>query len=134
MEKIKVIDRAALHAINLVALPALEIALRPFGVTVKPARSKYTNGSTGTLQVELIADGADPERENFERFAALYGVKPSDFGRLFTLNGVRYKLTGIEAGRPKFPFVGERTMTGGRFKFTRQSVIGAFEREPRDAA
>lgn len=128
--KIDKIDRMALRLVIDTALPALQAALAPFGVTVKPARSKYSNGSTGTLQFELVAAGADPERENFEKFAMFVGLKPEDYGRLFTVNGERYKLIGIEPNRPKYPFVGERCISGGRFKFTQDAVTRAFAKEP----
>lgn len=128
--KIDKIDRMALRLVIDTALPALQAALAPFGVTVTPARSKFSNGSTGTLQFELVASGANPERESFEKYAMFFGLKPEDYGRLFTVNGERYKLVAIEPGRPKYPFVGERCISGGRFKFTTDAINRAFAKEP----
>jgi hypothetical protein len=127
--KIDRIDRDALRLIAATAMPALQAALAPFGITVKPARSKYSNGSTGTFQVELVAAGANPEREEFERWASLMGFEPSDFGREFTVNRVRYALCGIAPGRSKYPIIGERTLTGVRYKFTADAVKRAFAAE-----
>lgn len=129
--KIEKIDREALRQINLVALPALEIALAPFGITIEQGRCVYSNGSTGELRVKLIAAGADPDRENFELCAPLFKLLPSDYMRLFTVDGKRYSLVGIEPGRPKFPFIGRACADGKRFKFTEAAVLRAFEREPR---
>lgn len=119
---IKKIDRAALRALSALALDALNKALAPHGVTAKTGRCLFSNGSTGTLKFELVAEGADPERERFEQCAHLYGLQPSDYRRQFESNGVQYILTNIEPGRSKFPFVAQRIATGGLFKFPERLI------------
>lgn len=123
---IQKIDRTHLRLMLDKALPALTEALAMYGVTVKLDRSKFSEGSTGTLVFDVVAAGANPEREEFERYAKLMGFEASDFGREFTVNGVSYKLCGLAPGRSKYPMIGERTMTGSRYKFTSDAVRRAF--------
>jgi len=127
--QLKTIDRTGLQLMLDKALPALTEVLAMYGVSVKLGRSKYTNGSTGTLAFEVTAAGADPEREEFERWASLMGFEPSDFGREFTVNNVRYALCAMAPGRSKYPMIGERSITGARYKFTVDAVKRAFAAE-----
>lgn len=123
------IDRTHLQLMLDKALPALTEALAMYGVTVKPGRSKYSNGSTGTLSFEVVASGANPERERFEQWAPLLGLDASDFGREVTINGTRYALCAIAPGRSKYPIIGERTITGSRYKFTVDAIKRALAAE-----
>lgn len=45
------------------------------------------------------------------------GLKGSDFGTIFVSNGERFRFTGVNPGRPKFPISGERVRDGRSFKF-----------------
>jgi len=126
--KIERIDRASVRVLSDTAERALAAAFEPFGVTVKGSRAKYTNGSTGTITVDLIAAGANPGKESFERAAALLGFKPEDYGREFIAAGVRYRLTGIDLGKPKYPIQVERVRDGKGFKFTEKGALDGLAR------
>lgn len=117
MLKLSKIDRAALRVLSTAALPALREALAPFGLTVEPGRSQYSNGATGKLQFDLTVEGVDTARENFERCAQWFELKPEDYGRAFLCNGTAYTISGIDMGRPKFPISGKRASDGKGFKF-----------------
>ena len=127
IEKIEKIGRAELRILSKVALRVVAHALAPYGVTVTHGRSQYSNGSTGTLRFELVVAGANPDRDSFECYAGLFGLHPSDYGRIVTLHDGAFRLVGIEPGRPKFPIVGERTRDNKRFKLTDDGVRRALE-------
>ena len=125
MTTIKSIDRRALETIRAAAMPAVAAALAPLGITIKPGRSKFSNGSTGTLVIELALAGVDTEREDFERYAPLFeflGLKPEDYGRAFDFNGKRYRLVGLAPGNRTFPVLAEGP-DGERYKFTEDAVL-----------
>lgn len=53
-----------------------------------------------------------------------FGLTGSDYGTVFVSNGKRFKFTGVQPSRPKFPLSGECMSTGRSFKFTR-SIVNA---------
>ena len=55
-------------------------------------------------------------------YATSYGFKLDDLGREFTSRGVRYKITGIEPSRPKYPISAERVHDKRAFKFGASTV------------
>jgi hypothetical protein len=62
------------------------------------------------------------EKDMFEYLAARYGLTPSDFGREFTAGGERFRVTGIDPRRPKYPISAERIPDRRGFKFTAENV------------
>lgn len=66
------------------------------------------------------------EARNFKNYAAVFGLKASDLGREFMLNGKKFKLTGIMPNRPKFPILAVDAQ-GKRFKLTEDTVRAALK-------
>jgi hypothetical protein len=62
------------------------------------------------------------EKDMFGYLAARYGLTPSDFGREFTAGGERFRVTGIDPRRPKYPISAERIPDRRGFKFTAENV------------
>ena len=82
-------------------------------------------GFEATLRVSIpLSDGRalDPQRMHFELFAATYGLSPADYGREFSSGRDRFRIIGIETGRPKYPISAERIADRRRFKFTAEQV------------
>ena len=62
------------------------------------------------------------ERDMFVYLAERYGLAPSDFGREFATGGERFRITGIDPKRPKYPVSAERLPDRRGFKFTAENV------------
>lgn len=133
MNKATTIDRATLAAVRETTLAAINAALAPFGIVATPGRSTYTNGATGALKSEIQLIDAEPERDNFARCADLVGLKPEDYGREFEYIGERYRLSGINLNRPKFPISAARCTDGKGFKFPERLVARLLAGAPTNA-
>jgi hypothetical protein len=62
------------------------------------------------------------EKDMFAYLAERYGLVPSDFGREFITGGERFRITGIDPKRPKYPVSAERLPDRRGFKFTAENV------------
>ena len=62
------------------------------------------------------------EKDMFAYLAERYGLTPSDFGREFIAGGERFRITGIDPKRPKYPVSAERLPDRRGFKFTAENV------------
>jgi len=62
------------------------------------------------------------EKDMFAYLAQRYGLAPSDFGREFTTGGERFRITGIDPKRPRYPISAERVPDRRGFKFTAENV------------
>lgn len=77
------------------------------------------------LQVGIpLSDGTlySPERALFEVFAQDFGLEPTDYHRIFIMNGETYRITGINPNRPRYPISTQRIPDGRGFKFTPTDV------------
>lgn len=112
--------------------PELEKALADIcakhGITAKIGSASFTDLEC-KFQLILELEGASEakstaKQSDFERYATLYGLEPTDLGKSFMVSGNWYKVTGISPRRPKFPIDGER-LDGRKFKFPALTVITA---------
>ena len=62
------------------------------------------------------------EKDRFEFLAEHYGLQPSDFGREFRADSERFRITGIDPKRPRYPISAERIPDRRGFKFTAENV------------
>ena len=62
------------------------------------------------------------EKDRFEFLAGHYSLAASDFGREFTTGSERFRITGIDPKRPKYPISAERIPDKRGFKFTAENV------------
>ena len=58
----------------------------------------------------------------FAYLAEQYGLAASDFGREFTTGSERFRITGIDPRRPKYPISAERIPDRRGFMFTAENV------------
>ncbi|PWJ88132.1 hypothetical protein C8D77_11225 [Mesorhizobium loti] len=63
------------------------------------------------------------EKDMFAYLAEHYGLAASDFGREFTTGSERFRITGIDPKRPKYPISAERIPDRRGFKFTAENVV-----------
>lgn len=59
----------------------------------------------------------DKAKRELGMYGRQYGLIADDHGAIFTSNGKRFKLTGINPGAPKYPITGECLSTGRGYKF-----------------
>ncbi|MCP4779746.1 MAG: hypothetical protein GY877_03095, partial [Hyphomicrobium sp.] len=57
-----------------------------------------------------------------EIFAESYGLAPQDYGAEFSNGRERFRITGIDPKRPKYPISVERLPDRQNFKFTAENV------------
>jgi hypothetical protein len=79
------------------------------------------------------ADGTafNLEKDMFAYLAERYGLAPSDFGREFTTGGERFRITGLDPKRPKYPVSAERLPDRRGFKFTAENVAMLLKAQPK---
>lgn len=63
------------------------------------------------------------DREMFALLAEQYGLEAADFEREFVAGGERFRITGIDPRRPKYPISVKRIPDRRRFKFTADNVV-----------
>jgi hypothetical protein len=76
-----------------------------------------------SFRVSIPAPDGKPlnlEKEMFALLAEQYGLEATDFGREFIASGERFRITGIDPRRPKYPISVERIPDRRGFKFTAQ--------------
>ncbi|AID34794.1 MULTISPECIES: hypothetical protein [Hyphomicrobiales] len=62
------------------------------------------------------------DKEMFALLAEQYGLEAADFEREFIAGGERFRITGIDPRRPKYPISVERIPDRRGFKFTADNV------------
>jgi hypothetical protein len=68
----------------------------------------------------------------FEALAEAFGLSPDDYGRQFSTGRERFRITGIDPRRPKYPLSAERISDGQGFKFTSDQVVLLLQKGMRD--
>ncbi|MBL8895643.1 MAG: hypothetical protein JNJ53_13655 [Rhizobiales bacterium] len=63
------------------------------------------------------------EKEYFAAAAEQIGLKASDYEREFSAEGQRFRITGIDPKRPKYPISAERLSDGRSCKFPIEEVV-----------
>ena len=114
---------AARHGLKAEALGITAMNLRwnfDFGVRVSIPRADGT-----TIQ---------PERLLFEVLAPEYGLQPEDFGREFSSHGERFRITGLNLRRPRFPVSAVRIPDGKGYKFTAEDVAALLQLSMKDVS
>jgi hypothetical protein len=81
-----------------------------------------------------LADGTtlQPERMLFEALAEEYSLRPEDFGREFTNGGERFRITGIDPRRPRYPVSAVRIPDSKGYKFTAENVAALLQLSMKD--
>lgn len=97
----------------------LEIGER-YGMELHISSNKISD--TG---VSFFCSLSDPSarKEEFAALAPVFGLKPEDFNRTFTMLGKRYRIKALMPSRSKHPVLAERE-DGRRFKFSAPTVKG----------
>ena len=88
-----------------------------YGVNLSLGKITYSDTDfRSTITATKVVEGKTPEQVQFEEHAALFGLKPEDFGKHFTVDGKQYELIGLRPSAPAWPVIGRRA-DGKPFKF-----------------
>lgn len=124
---ITAIGRIECQIIGTKAEQALREAFAQFNLEVKRGNATY-DLSGGYCEIRFQfnlrkADGTVETKEaaDFKRAAFLYGLKPEDLGRTFTLGRQTFTLCGLKTKSQKYPILG-RAADGKVFKFSHRDV------------
>jgi hypothetical protein len=74
----------------------------------------------------------DPDRLLFEALAEAFELSRNDYSRQFSTGRERFRITGIDPRRPKYPVSAERISDGRGFKFTADQVALLLQKGLRD--
>jgi hypothetical protein len=99
---------------------ALRAVAERHGLTVSVRGGTYDAGFFKP-RVEFKTDGSD--KQEFERYATMYGLQATDFGRTFTSQGREFKVAGIAPRSTRRPILATETRTGRTFKFEANAVV-----------
>lgn len=114
--KVSRFDRATCSAVKEAMLAALKPVEEQYGVQFSTAAGKFdstsfefkiTAGITGEDGVNL------GEKSDFELYCFSFGLRPEDYGTVFSYGGKTYKLKGLRPRRRSFPLLCE-VVAGGR--------------------
>lgn len=92
---------------------ALETLKEKYGITVFKLE-------IGAILKEM---NDDVERIEFESLCKLYNLEPDDFGKVFALGKVSYRIKGIKPRAPKYPIIATNIATGKDYKIRIEDVL-----------
>ncbi|NRA85925.1 MAG: hypothetical protein HRU28_00740 [Rhizobiales bacterium] len=117
------------EAVRRKILKASQKIASEYGLVVKSNKMSDLNlhyGFNMDIRIAIPAsDGTayDPEKVFFELLAGNYGLNKSDFGREFSTGKEKFKITGINPRRPRYPISVERIPDGHNFKFEPENLL-----------
>jgi len=121
------IDTANLKEFREEFKKAVEKLAKKYKVEISLGNISYDNLEFhGKMSVKNLEQGGkkiDADKENFSKYAVLYGLKPALFGYSITAQGKNFKIVGINPRKRKFPIVLEDTKTGKRVCATQEIVV-----------
>lgn len=129
--KITSMDRRSLQLTTDRVLAAIKTLESELGV-----KFSYKGGTYGTegmikLGIEVVdtGNGKSSGQLQYERYCAMWGMKPEWFGASFWENGTQYRLVGMNPGSPKYRLSIERVHDRKTFKATVEMVRRGMEKE-----
>lgn len=95
---------------------ALDAVAKKHGITIAIGKMSYTENNI-SVKIELATVGEsglanNREAEDFKRYASMYELAPTDFGREFSVRGDRYQIVGLNTRKQKFPIKCKRASDG----------------------
>ena len=76
------------------------------------------------LDAVLLGEGGENlnDKNNFETYARMYGLEPSDYGKKFTTSKGEYTISGINTKKRKYPIVAKNN-AGVAYIFESERVV-----------
>jgi hypothetical protein len=116
----RTITRADCRPLTDKIIDTLTPLLAEHGLRVTCHNSSFSSTSVKvTLMITLkeTATGKSPEQDTFERHAVYYGMDPANYGRMFTIRGRTFVLSGLNLAARKRPI--QATSGGQTWVFSR---------------
>jgi hypothetical protein len=105
------LDRTNLKLLRAELDAAVFDVAKKYGISLKFGNARFTE-STATIKLDIAVKDADGTvvnrgREDFTRYAEMYGLKPEWLDLTFLSGGKTYKITGLAPNRRKRPVLAE---------------------------
>ena len=94
---------------------ALQSVAAKHGMTVTCTGGTFE--TTGLFKPRVEFRTGDVDRQQFLRYAAMFGLTPEHFGRTFVMDGLTYQITGLKPSAPKRPVLARRADNGKIYVF-----------------
>lgn len=135
------IDAQTLKLLRPLIEQELAELMKKHGLACKVTRGTY-GGETGSFKLELCVPDASGESDpaliraarDFPTYARLYGLKPTDLGRVVTINARPCKIIGLMPSRPKYPIVVRKEGETDVTLYQSEAVVKAIARADAAAA
>ena len=134
MSTITKIDRRTLEMLRGEITEALQALATKHGISLKAGSGKFSNGSHGTVAIEIATIGESGmvesrEASDFRMLGGLYGFQPDDLGRTFIhpMSREAYVIKGLRAKATKNPIMATNAKNGKDYLFP-QSVAKYVQR------
>jgi hypothetical protein len=121
MNKITTINRATCRNLATEAKAALEAVASRYGLAVTQGNSRFDSDSV-TIKATFNVVGESGAPKRFATDAAVLGLPPDCYGKVFVNRGTSYTITGIKLTRYKYP-VSAKGPQGGQYKFPVDTVL-----------
>lgn len=106
------------ESFRMEAEKALSDIAKKYNVDIKAGKIKYTNNSFNLdLQInKKEIDGKSFEQVEFEKYCSLYGFRPEDYNKTFTMQGKQFSICGFKPRASKMPVLA-KSNDGKIYKF-----------------
>lgn len=113
------INRATAREIGDALQAALQPVAEQFGLTVEIRGGTFDAQS---FKPKIEFKTADADEQDFRTYADMYGLDPDDFGREFTSQGKRFKVSGLAHRSRVRPILCTEISIDRVYKFTVEGV------------
>jgi len=97
---------------------AVEYLERKWAIDISIGNISYSQSSFTTKMQVINGLKEDFDRQEFEKYATRYGLKPTDFHReVKDTNGNDVKIIGISPKSRKYPIIVERLSDNKKYKY-----------------
>jgi hypothetical protein len=122
---ISTFDRATCRVVAQEIEAAVKAIAAKHGVSIKVARSTFSNGPTMDVKLAcavIASDGVvvDKDASALDQLGGLLGLVDGARGKTFTYGRKPYKLVGYRNSGGRMPFIGE--CDGKRYKFAIEAL------------
>jgi len=78
--------------------------------------------STGIFKPRMEFRSADADRQEFSRYAPMFGLSADAFGRTFVAGGISYRITGLKPSAGRRPVRALRLDNGKTYVFPAEMI------------
>lgn len=120
-------DRKKIREINAEIEKSFSVIEKNYGIKLELGNTRFSSTEFTTKVVAKVSSTGDAkmvEKEDFERKAPLIGLTASDYGRVISYAGKKFRITGIAPNRRKYPIIATNITNGKTYKLPYHSITG----------